>query len=176
MKWSYWWAKIQSWWTRRKSQEKHSHRKRQNYSKRLSKKLNNIDASNDLEKFAKSIAYLRKIDPLIFEELILDAFEKHGYPVKRNYRYTGDGGLDGEVYYAEQWCGVQCKRYKGHIKTSHVREFRATLERAGRKMGFFIHTGVTPLSARKELDSFARDEIKIIIISGQKLINFISKN
>ncbi|WP_192840691.1 restriction endonuclease, partial [Enterobacter hormaechei] len=41
--------------------------------------------------------YLRKIDPFVFEELLLEGFEAHGFRTIRNKRYTGDGGIDGQV-------------------------------------------------------------------------------
>ena len=37
------------------------------------------------------INYLKKIDPFVFEELVLSAFQSHGFKIKRNKRYTGDG-------------------------------------------------------------------------------------
>ncbi len=43
--------------------------------------------------FGQKIAYLRKIDPFVFEELLLEGFERRGFEVIRNRRYTGDGGL-----------------------------------------------------------------------------------
>src|SRR3546814_11160707 len=47
-------------------------------------------------------ARLRAMDPLAFEELLLEAFERRGHRVIRNRRYTGDGGIDGEVIIDEQ--------------------------------------------------------------------------
>ena len=38
-------------------------------------------------------ARIRSMDALAFEELILEAFETRGMPVKRSQRYTGDGGF-----------------------------------------------------------------------------------
>ncbi|MCS5932703.1 restriction endonuclease [Klebsiella pneumoniae subsp. pneumoniae] len=33
----------------------------------------------------------------MFEELLLEGFEAHGFRTIRNKRYTGDGGIDGQV-------------------------------------------------------------------------------
>lgn len=44
-------------------------------------------------KNAKIIAYLRKIDPYVFEELLLSAFENKGYKIKRNASYSADYNL-----------------------------------------------------------------------------------
>ena len=48
-----------------------------------------------LPAFGYKIAYLRKIDPFTFEELLLEGFESHGFRTIRNKRHTGDGGIDG---------------------------------------------------------------------------------
>lgn len=56
-----------------------------------------IDKINTFPHFGQKIAYLRKIDPFVFEELLLEGFERRGFEVIRNRRYTGDGGIDGRV-------------------------------------------------------------------------------
>jgi hypothetical protein len=60
---------------------------------------------------ARIFGYLRKIDPLMFEELILESFARTGFRVRRNRRYSGDGGIDGQVRLNGAWAPVQCKRY-----------------------------------------------------------------
>ena len=60
--------------------------------------------------------YLRKINPYVFEELLLLAFERRGMRVIRNSRYSGDGGLDGQVLIdGERWL-IQAKRYGRTIR------------------------------------------------------------
>ncbi|HHX8430837.1 TPA: hypothetical protein ACVO1V_002940 [Legionella pneumophila] len=41
---------------------------------------------------SRFFAYIRTIDPFVFEELILIAFKSRGLKVIHNKRYTGDGG------------------------------------------------------------------------------------
>ncbi len=114
------------------------------------------------QRFARCFAYLRKIEPLVFEELILAAFRRAGFTVRVNEAYTGDGGIDGRVWiddwreidpwYARYrpdtvlrgWAGVQCKRYAGAVQREHLRQFPLDLEREGLIAGFFVHTGTTP--------------------------------
>ncbi|MEX6059375.1 restriction endonuclease [Enterobacter hormaechei] len=52
-------------------------------------------AHKDVAGLPTKINYLRKIDPFVFEELLLEGFEAHGFRTIRNKRYTGDGGIDG---------------------------------------------------------------------------------
>lgn len=89
----------------------------------------------------KQIAYLRKIDPFIFEELILTVMKRQGHRIKRNKRYTGDGGIDGQVWIRGKRHLIQAKRYSGYIRKSHLHEFDVLCKRH-RCKGLFIHTGI----------------------------------
>lgn len=71
---------------------KPAHRRRERQALPRQAKL--ADISDPGRKFA----FLRSINPFTFEEMILETFEQRGYKVKRNTRYTGDGGIDGRVW------------------------------------------------------------------------------
>lgn len=64
----------------------------------------------------KKLTYIKRIDPYVFEELILTALSHHGYRIKRGTRYSGDGGIDGHVKVGFRWAAIQAKRYSGAIK------------------------------------------------------------
>ncbi|WP_237751457.1 MULTISPECIES: restriction endonuclease [unclassified Sphingobium] len=114
-------------------------------------------------------ARLRAMDPLAFEELLLEAFEQRGHRVIRNRRYTGDGGVDGEVIIDGRRWLIQAKRYRDAIKPEHVREF-AMLCAARRRRGMFIHTGRTGGMSRTICSS--ADGIEIV--SGQRLLALLT--
>lgn len=118
------------------------HRHNVSKSRRLLEQMRNIKAANPETAAPRIIGYLRKIDPYVFEELILSAFESRGYFVLRGLRYSGDGGFDGRVYFKKRWWMIQAKRYSSHVRTSHVVEFDQQLQ-ARNCHGFFIHTGKT---------------------------------
>ncbi|MBB6131494.1 restriction endonuclease [Mucilaginibacter lappiensis] len=112
--------------------------------------------------------YLKKIDPYVFEELLLEAFVLKGYKIKRNGSYSGDGGIDGIIYNEKgETILIQAKRYKSFINTQHLRDFDLLTCRQRVKAGYFIHTGRTPASFRYV---FSAD---IQIISGSKLIDLV---
>lgn len=113
------------------------------------------------------ISYLRKIDPYVYEEMILTAFERRGLLVKRGLQYSGDGGVDGMVKYRGEWYLIQAKRYQSHINPKHVKDFDAHLEKAGRK-GFFVHTGKTGSGSRESL-SQGRSKI----VSGSRMVDLL---
>jgi len=114
------------------------------------------------------LSYLRKIDPYVFEELILSAFALKGFSIIRNKSYSGDGGLDGTVFKKDARFLVQAKRYTNWVKTSHIKDFETLISNQKANGGYFIHTGKT---SSKSLISFKSSTI--IIISGQKLIDLI---
>jgi restriction system protein len=114
-------------------------------------------------------ARLRAMDPLAFEELLLEAFEQRGHRVIRNRRYTGDGGVDGEVIIDGRRWLIQAKRYRDAIKPEHVREF-AMLCAARKQRGMFIHTGRTGGMSRTICSS--ADGIEIV--SGQRLLALLT--
>lgn len=116
----------------------------------------------------RKFAYLRSINPFTFEEMILETFEQRGYKVKRNTRYTGDGGIDGRVWIDGELFLIQAKRYAGHISASHVHDFCRMVNAMGCK-GFFIHTGKTGDASRL----LANSQASVWIISGGKLLDLL---
>ncbi|HCF30762.1 MAG TPA: hypothetical protein DEV81_27020, partial [Cyanobacteria bacterium UBA11049] len=48
-----------------------------------------------LAKLPVAIATLRRLDPYVFEELLLTCCQDQGWEIERNFRYTNDGGIDG---------------------------------------------------------------------------------
>jgi hypothetical protein len=97
-------------------------------------------------------ARLRAMDPLAFEELLLEAFAQRGYRVTRNRRYTGDGGVDGKVVIDGVRYLIQAKRYQNAIRPEHVSAF-ADLCAARRCKGLFIHTGRTGAMSRAAISA-----------------------
>lgn len=114
---------------------------------------------------ATKIAYLRTINPYVFEELILTALEQHGYRIARGTKYSGDGGIDGHVRIDGKWCLIQAKRYSNHVKADHIYEFDKVC-RIHKTRGFFIHTGKTS----KRLNLLTNSKI----VSGDKMLRLFS--
>lgn len=113
--------------------------------------------------------YLRKINPYVFEELLLLALEKQGLDVIRNHTYSGDGGLDGQVFIDGKCWLIQAKRYSRSISPQHVREFGELLAREGCG-GFFIHTGRTGSKSVNDLRCWRT----IQLVSGHRLLNLLT--
>jgi restriction system protein len=118
---------------------------------------------------AQRLTYLRKINPYVFEELLLMAFERQGYAVIRNASYSGDGGLDGQVIIGDKKYFIQAKRYGRTITPSHIQDFGALLLKS-RCEGFFIHTGRTGHLSRALLQNHTH----VHLVSGQRLLDLLA--
>lgn len=114
-------------------------------------------------------ARLRAMDPLAFEELLLESFERCGHKVVRNRRYTGDGGIDGQVVIDGATWLIQAKRYASAVRPDHVVAFD-TLCQAHRCRGLFIHTGRTGPQSRLTVSHSGT----VRIISGQTLLALLT--
>jgi len=117
---------------------------------------------------ARVFGYLRKVDPYVFEELILSCFEEVGYQIKRNKRYTGDGGIDGRLFRDGKIYLVQVKRYAKYIAKEHVNAFAVAVQENGADTGYFVHTGKTGAASKE----WQYPNIKII--SGEKLLGLLN--
>lgn len=143
------------------SRLKNNHRYRIKSAKRVMDKLYTIDT------FPERLAYLRKIDPFVFEELILEALERRGHKIKRNKRYTGDGGIDGQCWINGQHALIQAKRYRRHIRLKDVAAFQKIMTQRNCH-GLFVHTGKTG----KGVWALNQDP-RLTIISGEKLVRLL---
>ncbi len=116
----------------------------------------------------EALAILRKMNSYAFEELLLTCCQSQGWQIERNFRYTGDGGLDGRVTIAGRLYLIQAKRYRGYINLKHIRDFNQVIQREKAYGGFFIHSGKTGELAKELLR-----EYQISLLSGQRLVNFV---
>lgn len=109
-------------------------------------------------------ARLRAMDSLAFEEMVLESFQRRGFKVIRNHRYTGDGGIDGQVVIDGATWMIQAKRYAGAIRPDHVVAFDTLCQSRGCR-GLFIQTGRTGPRSRKAV----RHSGAVRINSGREL-------
>lgn len=101
--------------------------------------------------------------------------ERQGLKVIRNASYSGDGGLDGQVFIEGQRWLIQAKRYSRAIDPAHVAAFSALLIQH-RCCGLFIHTGRTGTKSKQHAISSHSNIFPLYIISGQRLIALLAGN
>lgn len=117
----------------------------------------------------QQVVYLRKINPYVFEEMILTAIERRGIPVRRNHSYSSDGGIDGQFWTGQERWLVQAKRFASAVRPEHVRQF-GELARKEKCKGLFVHTGRTGLVSLKHFSDYP----EIILVSGSSLLQLLS--
>lgn len=143
--------------------QKGRHKRNISKAKKILRRINDRKLSE-----GEIISYLRKIDPYVFEELVLLGFAQKGFEIKRNERYSGDGGIDGRVYMKGQQFLLQCKRYARHINPKHVEDFAAICRKEGCE-GYFVHTGRTGKRSRNNV--YIKGNVDII--SGNRLAHLL---
>lgn len=97
---------------------------------------------------------LQSIDPDKFERFCQRLLRELGFTEVSITGRTGDGGIDGKGFI--KIGGVlafhivfQCKRFKGSVSPSHIRDFRGAMVGRADK-GLFITTGTFSREAKKE--------------------------
>uniref|UniRef100_UPI003F65B27F restriction endonuclease n=1 Tax=Dickeya oryzae TaxID=1240404 RepID=UPI003F65B27F len=154
-------------WRRREKASTRRHRRYRASAERVLMRLPTLAGDG------QRLAYLRRVSPYVFEELLLLAFERYGLQVIRNVSYSGDGGIDGQVFiHGRRWL-IQAKRYKNAISPRHVSEFSQRLiqHQCG---GFFIHTGRTGNKSWKHASGERHSNTELFIISGQRLLALLA--
>lgn len=148
------------------SHVKVAHKKTLRKAKKFYKMALRIDCEE------KKISFLKTFNkqPFVFEEMVLLALKSKGYVVKRNKRYTGDGGIDGVAYRGCYRFIIQCKCYgRGqYIKTNDVVKLQNACVKKNDR-GLFIHTARTPKSTLK---AFRGSTVEIV--SGDSLVELFS--
>lgn len=140
------------------------------------KKYEDIDAEEEVsesEKWKKEVIEIitEKLTPSAFERLIQRILREKGFSQVEVIGKTGDGGIDGRGI--AKINGIlsfhiifQCKRYKGKVSSSEIRDFRGAM--VGRTdKGLFITTGTFTRDAIREAN---RDGAPAIdLMDGDKI-------
>lgn len=114
-------------------------------------------------------AYLRKVDPLVFEEMILSELADRGQRIRRGERYSGDGGADGAFWIDERPWLIQAKRYGAAIRPQHVQAFGELCARHSAR-GLFVHTGRTGRLSRVAAQACPH----VRVLSGDDLVSLFA--
>ena len=101
-----------------------------------------------------SIVLTQKLDPSAFERLVQRLLRESGFIQVEVTGRTGDGGIDGKGIakihgFMSFHVLFQCKRYKGSVGSSEIRDFRGAMVGRADK-GLFITTGTFTPAAIKE--------------------------
>jgi restriction system protein len=112
-----------------------------------------VDEEQDWKE--KLLAVLtQKLDPSAFERLVQRLLRESGFIQVEVTGRSGDGGIDGKGIakihgFMSFHVLFQCKRYKGSVGSSEIRDFRGAMVGRADK-GLFITTGTFTPAALKE--------------------------
>jgi len=120
---------------------------------------------------------LRSMDPSAFERLAQRLLREAGFTKVEVRGKSGDGGIDGvgvlRVNLISFQVFFQCKRYKGSVGASDIRDFRGAMMGRADK-GLFITTGTFTAQAS---DEATRDGATAIdLIDGTRLCELLKDN
>src|SRR6185369_13159796 len=108
------------------------------------------------EKWKQSLHSIltQKLSPAAFERLVQRLLRESGFTQVEVTGRSGDGGIDGRGIarihgFMSFHVLFQCKRYKGSVPSSEIRDFRGAMVGRADK-GLFITTGTFSLDAVKE--------------------------
>jgi restriction system protein len=136
--------------------------------------LPNVNGPPELQWDEVLLAKLQSIDPAAFERLCQRLLRESGFVRVEVTGKSGDGGIDGNGVLRMNLISFQvlfqCKRYKGSVGSSTVRDFRGAMQGRADK-GLIITTGTFTPDARKEA---TRDGAPAIdLIDGEALTELL---
>lgn len=129
-----------------------------------------VDADEDVDWTARLLGTVGQIDPTAFERLCQRILRESGFTRVDITGRSGDGGIDGigvlRMNLVSFHVLFQCKRWKGSVGSSVVRDFRGAMVGRADK-GLIITTGTFSSDARREA---ARDGAPAIdLVDGETL-------
>ena len=145
----------------------------------------NDDPSDDAVEFPEELKpwrerlaeVLQNMDPYGFERLAQRVLRECGFTQVEVTKKSGDGGIDGTGKLRINGIfsfnvAFQCKRYKGLVGASEIRDFRGSLTTNIEK-GVMITTGTFSKAAREEASSPGKQQIDLI--DGEEFISKIAE-
>lgn len=140
-------------------------------------KPNEVEVSEDVDHRTELMSILLGLSPEGFERLCQRLLRESGFEKVEITGRSGDGGIDGiGVLQVNPFVSFkvlfQCKRYKGSVVPSQVRDFRGTMQGRADK-GIILTTGTFTTEAKKEA---SRDGVPPIeLVDGDKLMDMFEK-
>lgn len=150
---------------REQSRKRKSDKKKIESNKEIEEEVEE-DLEDELEWKEELLQVLQNIEPSAFERLCQRLLRESGFTQVEITGKVGDGGIDGKGIvkisgFLSFHVIFQCKRYKGSVTSSQIRDFRGAMQGRADK-GLFITTG-----------NFTRDAIKEATRDGAPPIDLI---
>lgn len=111
-----------------------------------------------------TIEELQSLSPTAFEQVVKKVFDGLGYKATVTGR-SGDEGVDLVLEKGDERSIAQCKRYKGQVGQSVIREFYGTVVHEKAERGYLVTTGTFSLPAQ----TWAQGK-NLILVDGTDLV------
>ena len=135
-----------------------------------------LDVGNGDDWKSALLDRLLEMEPDAFERLAQRLLREAGFRNVEVLGRAGDGGIDGVGTYRLSLVSFpvyfQCKRYKGSVTPSAVRDFRGAMSGRGEK-GLLITTGTFTKSARDEATRDGAPPVELV--SGDDLCDLLKE-
>ncbi|WP_099021698.1 restriction endonuclease [Mycolicibacterium palauense] len=139
--------------------------------------LEHVEAEAEADWKDELLDTMVRMSPGAFERLAQRLLREAGFSSVAVTGRTGDGGIDGLGVYEISLLSFpvffQCKRYKGSVGSSAVRDFRGAMAGRGEK-GLLITTGTFTSDARTESKRDGAPPIDLI--DGDRLCDLLKAN
>ncbi|OSC26732.1 restriction endonuclease [Mycobacterium vulneris] len=142
----------------------------------VSTEVEQVEAEAEVEWKEELLETLLAMSPAAFERLAQRLLRESGFSSAVVTGRSGDGGIDGLGVYQLNLLSFpvffQCKRYRGSVTPSAVRDFRGAMAGRGDK-GLLITTGTFTSDARKEATRDGAPPIDLI--DGDRLCDLLKE-
>lgn len=123
---------------------------------------------------------LKSVDPVRFEEIVLNLMEKMNYGVGSMTKLSHDGGIDGIIDEDElglEKIYLQAKRYSDNkVNEKEMQNFAGALSCSPVRKGVFITTSYFDEKAKKKAEDASKKGLVIRLINGDELTKLMIKH
>lgn len=163
--------------TRKKASKKQARKKNGSGTSDVASELDQVEAEAEDKWKEELLETLLAMSPIAFERLAQRLLRESDFSSVVVTGRAGDGGIDGLGVYQLSLLSFpvffQCKRYKGSVGPSAVRDFRGAMAGRGEK-GLLITTGTFTSDARAEAKRDGAPPIDLI--DGDRLCDLLKDN
>lgn len=155
-----------------------------------SKKIETVQTPDEMLDFVQNsykenlqselLLKLKSVDPVRFEEIVLNLMEKMNYGIGSMTKLSHDGGIDGIIDEDElglEKIYLQAKRYSDNkINEKEMQNFVGALSCSPVRKGVFITTSYFDEKAKKKAEDASKKGLIIRLINGDELTKLMIKH
>lgn len=155
-----------------------------------SKKIETVQTPDEMLDFVQNsykenlqselLLKLKSVDPVRFEEIVLNLMEKMNYGVGSMTKLSHDGGIDGIIDEDElglEKIYLQAKKYSDNkVNEKEMQNFAGALSCSPVRKGVFITTSYFDEKAKKKADDASKKGLIIRLINGDELTKLMIKH